>query len=94
MMGLESIGMALIVSVTASIGADPDLYQAQSWEAPTAEEIQICASMAQGLNDGSDYLIAKGLNRDWQSKSATCEVFLLDDPVADEPEISRVNFKF
>ena len=54
--------------------------------------------MAQSLNVGFDYLIAQGLNTDWQIKTATCEVFLLDEPPEDHVEIrpvaQQVSFKF
>ena len=93
-MGLASVGLALVVSVTASVGSDPNFYQEQTWEAPTAEEVQICATMAQDLNAGFDYLIAKGLNLDWQVKTAVCEVFLLDVPAEETVEIKNVSFKF
>lgn len=97
-MSLSSIGLALMVSVTAQVGSDPNLYQEQTWEAPTHDEINNCAAMAQSLNVGFDYLIAQGLNRDWQIKTATCEVYLLDEPPEDQAEIrpaaKKVSFKF
>lgn len=97
-MSLSSIGLALMVSVTAQVGSDPNLYQEQSWEAPTHDEINNCAAMAQSLNVGFDYLIAQGLNKDWQIKTATCEVYLLDEAPEDQVEIKpsakKVSFKF
>lgn len=93
-MSLSSVGLALLVSVTATYGSDPNLYQEQSWEAPTAQEVQDCAGMAQSLNAGFEYLIAKGLNIDFQTKVATCEVFLLDEPADSDGEILPANLKF
>ena len=97
-MDLANVGIALMVSVTANVGDDPNLYQEHTWEAPTAQEVQHCASMAQSLNAGFDYLIAHGMNKDWQIKTASCEVFLLDEPAEDQVEIKPhakpASFKF
>lgn len=93
-MGLGSVGLALMVSVTAHLGADPNLYQEQTWEAPTAQEVIDCAGMAKSLNLAFDYTIAKGLNNNFQMKTATCEVFLLDEPADDQVEIKPASFKF
>lgn len=95
MADLIQIGMALMVSVTANVGSDPNLYQTATWEGPTMVEVGHCAQMAKDLNEQFDYLIAKGLNHDWQIKTATCEVF--PEPAADpedDVEIKNASFKF
>lgn len=94
MAGLIQIGMALMVSVTAEVGSDPNLYQTETWEGPTMVEVGHCAQMAKDLNELYDYLVAKGLNRDWQTRTATCEVFPVDESPDEKVEIKNASFKF
>lgn len=95
MADLIQIGMALMVSVTSNVGSDANLYQTATWEGPTMVEVGHCAQMAADLNEQFAYLVAKGLNHDWQTKTATCEVFPADEQLAeDEPDVKPAGFKF
>ena len=57
-------------------------------------EVGHCAQMAKDMNEQFDYLIAKGLNSDWQTKTATCEVFPVDEAPDEKVEIKNASFKF
>lgn len=70
---------SLVVAVTVSVGADVNFYQAESWKGPTMPELQTCADMADELNAGFGYLVQQGLNTDWQTKYATCELVAVAD---------------
>ncbi|QBJ04448.1 hypothetical protein HOV23_gp125 [Pseudomonas phage Lana] len=86
---------SLVVSVLASIGGDTNFYQTESWKAPTMGELQTCADMAHSLNVGFDYQIRQGLNKDWQSKTATCELVNVGDDDDDKaPVATNAAFKF
>ena len=67
---------ALVISVVASLGADPNYYQPQTWDGPTEADLMDCASMAGELNATYRYMSDNGLATDWQSKEATCEVYV------------------
>lgn len=71
---------SLVVSVVATVGADNNFYEPQSWQAPTMEELQTCADMADGLNASFEYIRVNGLPRDWHTKYATCELVAVDGP--------------
>jgi hypothetical protein len=90
---------SLTIAVTAAIGSGENFYQAESWSEPTREELVTCAQMAADLNSGFDYLIRQGLNKDWQSKTATCELIPTEDTdgkaaPAKAPAPARVSFTF
>ena len=67
---------SLVIVVVANLGDDPNFYGAESWHGPTTADLTQCATMARDLNQSFDYLQAQGLNSDWQSKSATCDVIV------------------
>ena len=76
---------ALVIAVSASLGADPNYYQPQTWEGPTETDLTTCATMAGELNATYKYLADNGLNTDWQTKEASCEVYVqavdVDTPI-------------
>lgn len=88
-----SLVAALVIAVLPAIGSGENFYQAESWNGPTMSDLETCATMAEGLNVTFDAMIRSGLNVDWQSKTATCEIRLAPD---DGPDVkpSRVSFKF
>lgn len=83
---------ALVIAVLPAVGAGENFYQAESWNGPTGDDLETCATMAEELNVTFDAMIRGGLNVDWQSKTATCEIRLAPD--ADDDKPSRVSFKF
>lgn len=88
-----SLAAALVIAVTVSLGDGTNFYQPQNWQGPTMSDLETCASMARDLNDGFDYLIREGKNTDWQSKAASCEVYMVDD-VKPGAAAKPVSFKF
>lgn len=91
---------SLVIVVTASIGSDPNFYQAESWKGPTNDELVTCATMARELNDTYDAMIRQGLNHDWQVKTATCELVAVGDeeegaaPASDKASAMQVSYQF
>lgn len=87
---------SLTVAVTVSVGAGENFYQMESWQGPTEADLTVCASMANDLNAGFDYMIRQGLNKDWQSKTATCEIILIGGDDEDEAiaAVPKVAFRF
>lgn len=77
---------SLVIAVTASVGSDPNFYQPQNWKGPTMSEMETCAHMARDLNAGFEYLVSQGLNTDWQTKYASCELVAIDDDSAEGAE--------
>lgn len=90
----------LVIAVLPAIGASENFYQAESWNGPTADDLETCATMAEELNITFDAMIRGGLNVDWQSKTATCEISLAPDddseplPASAAVKPSRVTFTF
>lgn len=78
----------LLVTVTLSVGTDPNLYHAESWKNPTMEELQICADMAADMTDTFVAMVEQGLNKDWQSQYATCELTPFDENAAEPANYS------
>jgi hypothetical protein len=76
---------ALVIAVTATFGSDPNYYQPQTWEGPTMADMSDCATMAAELNTTYKYMAENGLNTDWQTKEASCEVYVqtvdVDTPI-------------
>lgn len=86
---------SLVVSVLVAVGGDTNFYQTERWQAPTMGDLTTCADMAHELNVGFDYLIRQGLNQDWQSKTATCELINVgDDDDSPAPAASHVAYTF
>lgn len=90
---------SLVIVVTAAVGSDPNFYQAESWKGPTDADLTTCATMARELNDTFDAMIRQGLNKDWQSKSAYCELVAAGDddsaePASYTPQAKPVSYKF
>lgn len=91
---------ALVIAVLPTVGAGENFYQAESWNGPTTDDLETCATMAEELNVTFDAMIRAGLNVDWQSKTATCEIRLAPDddgeplPASDAVKSSRVTFTF
>lgn len=65
---------SLVISVTAAVNTAPNFYQAESWQGATPNDLVTCATMAADLNAQFDFLVSQGLNKDWQTKTATCEL--------------------
>ena len=90
----------LIIAVLPAVGAGENFYQAETWNGPTADDLETCATMAEELNITFDAMIRGGLNVDWQSKTATCEISLAPDddseplPASAAVKPSRVTFTF
>lgn len=95
-----SLIAALTIAVLPAIGAGENFYQAEVWKGPTMDDMETCATMADELNITFDAMIRAGLNVDWQSKTATCEVRLAPDddseplPASAAVKPSRVTFTF
>lgn len=91
---------ALSIAVLPAIGAGESFYQAEVWIGPTEDDLYTCATMAEELNVTFDAMIRAGLNVDWQSKTAACEIRLADDsdgepqPASAAVKPSRVTFTF
>lgn len=90
-----SLVAALTIAVLPAIGSGESFYQAESWNGPTEDDLTACATMAEELNVTFDAMIRAGLNVDWQSKTASCEIRLApDDESEPDAKPSRVSFKF
>lgn len=89
---------ALVIAVLPAVGAGENFYQAESWNGPTGDDLETCATMAEELNITFDAMIRAGLNVDWQSKTATCEIRLAPEdeaqPTSAAVKPSRVTFTF
>lgn len=88
---------SLMIEVVANMGDGSNFYLAQTWVGPTETDLVTCATMSKDLNAGFDYMVREGLNVDWQTKTATCEVYLSPDaePASTAaPRPSRVTFTF
>lgn len=91
---------ALTIAVLPAVGAGENFYQAESWKGPTEDDLTTCATMAEELNITFDAMIRAGLNVDWQSKTATCEIRLAPDddgeplPASAAVKPARVTFTF
>ena len=74
---------SLVIVVVASLGDDPNYYHVENWQAPTMADLTTCATMAEELNASFRYLADNGLNTDWQTKEASCDVHLakIDTPI-------------
>lgn len=84
---LAGLGMAVVVSVTASESGDVNYYQVAEWEEPLVAETRDCASMAHSLNESFKVLQDTGGGAGWTRKEASCELYLLDaysEPTGDE----------
>lgn len=77
-----SLIAALVIAVLPAVGAWENFYQAETWNGPTADDLETCATMAEELNITFDAMIRAGLNVDWQSKTATCEIRLAPEDEA------------
>jgi len=90
----------LTIAVLPAIGAGESFYHAEVWKGPTEDDLHTCATMAEELNVTFDAMIRAGLNVDWQSKTAVCEIRLSDDdegevqPASSTAKRSRVTFTF
>lgn len=87
---------SLVIAVTASVNTAPNFYQAESWKGATPSELVTCATMAADLNAQFDFLISQGLNKDWQTKTATCELIPdgEEEDDGDDAAPARVAYKF
>jgi len=75
-MALSTLAAALVIAVVGNVGDDTNYYEPQTWYAPDAAELVSCARMAHDLNEQFEFMASKGLNVEWQSKFASCEVRL------------------
>ena len=88
---------SLVISVTAAVNTAPNFYQAESWQGATPSDLVTCATMAADLNAQFDFLVSQGLNKDWQTKTATCELIPDGDdaqPASFSAPPATLNLKF